>query len=77
MCGTAPMVPGSKVAQAGGDVLAVIVNLLRVEGALAVQAIKRLLELHQLSLASLPIQTLVTDILQKKKTTTTQYETHI
>lgn len=67
VCVRAHALPGSKVAQACGDVLAVVVNLLRVERALAVQAMQRLFELHQLSLAPLPVQTLVTDILQGRK----------
>lgn len=57
------VLPGSEVVQAGGDVLAIVVDLFRVEGALAVQAVQCVFELHQLSLPSLPVQTLVTDIL--------------
>lgn len=49
--------------QAGVDVLAVIIHLLRVEGALAVQTVQRLSEFDQLRLTPLTIHTLVTDVL--------------
>lgn len=54
---------GGEVIQAGGDVLAVEVHLFAVEGALAVQADHGLSQLDQLSLTTLPVQTLVADVL--------------
>lgn len=56
-------VPGGEVVQAGVDVLAVIIHLLRVEGALAVQTVQRLSEFDQLRLTPLTIHSLVTDVL--------------
>lgn len=52
-----------QVAQAGPDVLAVVVTLLLVEGGLSSQALERGLELHQLCLPPLPVSALVTDVL--------------
>lgn len=49
--------------QAGVDVLAVIIHLLRLEGALAVQTVQRLSEFDQLRLTPLTIHSLVTDVL--------------
>lgn len=54
---------GGEVIQAGGDVLAVEVHLFAVEGALAVKAAHGLSQLDQLSLTTLPVQTLVADVL--------------
>lgn len=65
MCTSVCLLPGGEVVQTSGDVLAVVVNLFRVEGALAVKAVQCVFELHQLSLPSLSVQTLMTDILQR------------
>lgn len=51
------------MAQAGPDVLAVVVTLLLIESGLSTQALECGLELHQLCLPPLPVPALVTDVL--------------
>lgn len=51
------------MAQAGPDVLAIVVVLLLVEGRLGVQALERGLQLAQLCLPPLPLPALVEDVL--------------
>ena len=46
---------GCQVVQAGGDVLAVVVHLFTVEGALAVKTAEGLSQFHQLCLSTLPV----------------------
>lgn len=51
------------MAQAGPDILAVVVALLLIEGGLSAQALEGSLKLHQLCLPPLPVPVLVADVL--------------
>ena len=55
---------GCQVVQAGGDVLAVVVHLFTVEGALAVKTAEGLSQFHQLCLSTLPVEPLVANVLR-------------
>lgn len=59
-----PLGARRQVAQAGLDVLAVVVALPLVEGGLCAQAPEHRLQLHQLRLPPLPVPALVEDVLR-------------